>query len=105
MASIIQDYSPIGSLQKMVDDVPSNNKKKHKKRKKERMETTLLVVPQTIQQLQKTPVSAPNELLTEMGFDLSPSTSSSNSSGSPTAISVMDEKNLILTRVFFTITA
>lgn len=96
MASIKQDYSPTDSLEKMVDDIPScgsTDKKKHEKHKKDKKER-MEMVPQTLQQLQTTPAFAPNELLTEMGFDLSPNTSSSHSSGSPTTISVIDEKKM-----------
>lgn len=38
MASIKQGYSPINSLQKMVDDIPTTDKKKHKKHKKDKKE-------------------------------------------------------------------
>lgn len=88
MASIGQNYYPIDSLQRMVDDMPNSDKKKHEKNKKDKKERTGMV-PQTLQQLQTTPAFAPNELLKEMGFDVSPTTSSSHSSGSPT--SIMDE--------------
>ena len=61
------------------------------------------MAPPTLQQLHTTPVFAPNELLTEMGFDVSPTTSfSSHSSTSPAAITVMDEKNMISIHVYFT---
>ena len=91
MASIGQNYYPIDSLQRMVDDMPNSDKKKHEKNKKDKKERTGMV-PQTLQQLQTTPAFAPNEFLKEMGFDVSPTTSSSHSSGSPTSITVMDEK-------------
>lgn len=74
MASIGQNYSPIDSLQRIVDDIPNSDKKKHKKHKKDKKERTEMV-PQTLQQL-----------------FVSPTTSSSYSSGSSTSITVMDEK-------------
>ena len=108
MTSIRQDYSPIDSLQKMVDDIPSgSDKKKHKKHKKDKKER-IEMAPQATQQqqpqqlqLQTTPAFAPNELLTEMGFDVSPSTPSSHSWGPPTAITVMDEKKYDLNNCLF----
>ena len=80
MASSMQDYSPINSLQKMVDTIPVNNvnssgseRKKHKKhKKKENM--ALPPPPSTLPQLQTTSDFRPNELLKEMGFDISPIT-------------------------------
>lgn len=91
MASIGQNYSLIDSLQRMVDDIPNSDKKKRKKHKKDKKERTEMV-PQTLQQLQTTTDFTPNELLKEMGFDVSPTNSSSHSSNSPTSITVMDEK-------------
>lgn len=89
----------------MVGDIPNNDisdKKKHKKHKKERKERTEIVPPQTLLQLQKTPAFAPNELLTEMGFDVSPNTSiSSHSTTSPTTTTVMDEKKYDLNPCLF----
>ena len=38
MASIKQSYSPINSLQKMVDEIPSTDKTKHKKHKEDKKE-------------------------------------------------------------------
>lgn len=67
MASIKQSYSPINSLQKMVDDIPSTDKTKHKKHKedkKERMETS---PPISNIDLHTSYDFAPNELLTELG--------------------------------------
>ena len=89
MATNMQDYSPINSLQKMVDTIPNDNasktgseKKKHKKHKKK--ENMPPPPPSPLPQLQTTPAFAPNELLKEMGFDISPTTStSSNSTVSP----------------------
>ena len=52
--------------------------------------------PSTLPQLQTTPDFAPNDLLKEMGFDISPTTTtrtSSNSTVSPTSLTTtMDEK-------------
>ena len=96
MASIRQNYSLIDSLQRMVDDIPNSDKKKRKKHKKERTE----MVPQTLQQLQTTTAFTPNELLKEMGFDVSPTNSSSHSSNSPISITVMDEKKYDLNMSF-----
>lgn len=91
---------------KMVGDIPNSDiseKKKHKKHKKDRKERTEIVLPQTLPKLQTTPAFTPNELLTEMGFDVSPNTSiSSHSTTSPTTITVMDEKNMISIYVYFT---
>ena len=92
MATIRQDYSPIDSLQKMVDNIPNGggDRKKHKKLKKDKKEQ---VPQQPLQPLQTTSDFAPDELLKEIGFDIFPSTSSTGSSVSPTSITVMDEKN------------
>lgn len=96
MASVRQNYSPIDSLQKMVDGIPNNgDKKKHKRHEKDRKERTEMVPPETLLQLQITPAFSPNKLLTEMGFDVFPRTSSSShSSTSPIAVAVMDEKKI-----------
>ena len=96
MATNMQDYSPINSLQKMVDTIPNGNvsssgsekKKAQKNKKKENMPP-----PSTLPQLQTTPAFAPNELLKEMGFDISSTTfTSSYSTVSPTTVTIMDEK-------------
>lgn len=103
MAAIRQDYSPIDSLQKMVDNIPNgggSDRKKHKKHKKDKKEQ---VPQQPLQPLQTTSDFAPNELLKEMGFDISPTTSSTGSSASPTSIAVMDEKKYVSTYVSFII--
>lgn len=100
MASIKQSYSPINSLQKMVDDIPSTDKTKHKKHKedkKERMETSPPISnidPHTSSDF------APNELLTELGFDVSQSTSSSTRS--TTTMQCWMKRRMISTYVFFT---
>lgn len=89
----------------MVGDIPNSDiseKKKHKKHKKDRKERTEIVLPQTLPKLQTTPAFTPNELLTEMGFDVSPNTSiSSHSTTSPTTITVMDEKKYDLNLCLF----
>ena len=98
MATSMQDYSPINSLQKMVDTIPVNNvnssgseKKKHKKhKKKENMAPP--PPPSTLPQLQTTSDFRPNELLKEMGFDISPTNSSSNSTVSPATATIVEEK-------------
>ena len=82
MATSMQDYSPINSLQKMVDTIPVNNvnssgseKKKHKKHKKKENMTPPPPPPpppSTLPQLQTTSDFRPNELLKEMGFHISP---------------------------------
>ena len=72
MAAIRQDYSPIDSLQKMVINLSNgggSDRKKHKKHKKDKKEQ---VPQQPLQPLQKTSDFAPNELLKEMGFHISP---------------------------------
>ena len=81
MATSMQDYSPINSLQKMVDIIPVNNvnssgseEKKHKKHKKKENMAAPPPPPTTLLQLQTTPDFKPNELLKEMGFDISPIT-------------------------------
>ena len=105
MATSMQDYSSINSLQKMVDTIPNDNtsnngseKKKHKKHKKKEN----MAPPSTLPQLQTTPAFAPHELLKEMGFDISLTTStSSNSTVSPTTVTVMDEKKYDLNICLF----
>ena len=58
-------------------------------------------LPSPLPQLQTTPAFAPNELLKEMGFDISPRTSS-NSTVSPTTVTtVMDEKKYDLNICLF----
>ena len=58
--------------------------------------------PSPLPQLQTTPAFAPNELLKEMGFDISPTTStSSNSTVSPKTVTVMDEKKYDLNICLF----
>ena len=58
--------------------------------------------PSPLLQLQTTPAFAPNELLKEMGFDISPTTStSSNSTVSPKTVTVMDEKKYDLNICLF----
>ena len=58
-------------------------------------------LPSNLPQLQTTPAFAPNELLKEMGFDISPRTSS-NSTVSPTTVTtVMDEKKYDLNICLF----
>ena len=107
MATSMQDYSPINSLQKMVDTMPVNNvnstgseKKKHKKhKKKENMAPP--PPPSTLPQLQTTSDFRPNELLKEMGFDISPTNSSSNSTVSPTTVTIVDEKQYDLNSCLF----
>ena len=107
MATSMQDYSPINSLQKMVDTIPVNNvnssgseKKKHKKhKKKENMAPP--PPPSTLPQLQTTSYFRPNELLKEMGFDISPTNSSSNSTVSPTTVTIVDEKQYDLNSCLF----
>ena len=118
MAANVQDYSPINSLQKMVDNIPNGNgsssgsQKKHKKhKKKENMPPPLPPPPppppppSTLPQLQTTPDFAPNDLLKEMGFDISPTTTtrtSSNSTVSPTSLTTtMDEKKYDLNICLF----
>lgn len=85
----------------MVDDIPNSggsDRNKHKKHKKDKKEQE----PQTLQQLQTTPAFAPYDLLKEIGFDISPTTSSSSrSSCSPTSITVMDEKKYDLNICLF----
>ena len=106
MATSIQDYSPINSLQKMVDTIPVNNvnssgsekKKKHKKHKKETMAPP--PPPSTLPQLQTTSDFRPNELLYEMGFDISP-TNSSNSTVSLATATIVDEKQYDLNSCLF----
>ena len=100
MATIRQDYSPIDSLQKMVDNIPNcgGDRKKHKKHKKDKKEQ---VPQQPLQPQQTTSDFAPDELLKEMGFDISPSTSSTGSSVSPTSITMMDEKKYDLNICLF----
>ena len=76
MATNIQDYSPIDSLQKMVDTIPVNNvnssgsEKEKKKPKKQKKETIAAPPPppSTLLQLQTTSGFRPNELLKEMGL-------------------------------------
>ena len=59
-------------------------------------------LPSNLPQLQTTPAFAPNELLKEMGFDISPTTStSSNSTVSPTTVTIMDKKNYDLNICLF----
>ena len=107
MATSMQDYSPINSLQKMVDTIPVNNvnssgseKKKHKKHKKE--ETIAPPPPpSTLPQLQTTSDFRHNELLKEMGFDISPTNSSSNSTVSPATATIVDEKQYDLNSCLF----
>ena len=105
MATSMQDYSPINSLQKMVDTIPNGNvsssgsekKKAQKNKKKENMPP-----PSTLPQLQTTPAFAPNELLKEMGFDISSTTfTSSYSTVSPTTVTIMDEKKYDLNICLF----
>lgn len=62
-----------------------------------------MAVPQTLPELQTTPALKPNKLLKEMGFDISPTTStSSNSTVSPTTVTtVMDEKKYNLNICLF----
>lgn len=62
-----------------------------------------MAVPQTLPELQTTPAFKPNKLLKEMGFDISPTTStSSNSTLSPTTVTtVMDEKKYDLNICLF----
>lgn len=74
----------------MVDDIPSTDKKKHKKHKKDKKERMETSPPVPNLDLHTSPDFAPNELLTELEFDVSPSTSSSTSSSTTTH--VMDEK-------------
>ena len=103
----MQDYSPINSLQKMVDTIPVNNvnssgseKKKHKKhKKKETMAPP--PPPSTLPQLQTTSDFRHNELLKEMGFDISPTNSSSNSTVSPATATIVDEKQYDLNSCLF----
>ena len=92
----------------MVDNIQSNNgnssgseKKSTKKHKKK--ENMPPPPPSTLPQLQTTPAFAPNELLKEMGFDISPTTStSSNSTVPPTTVTtVMDEKKYDLNICLF----
>ena len=111
MAANAQDYSPINSLQKIVDNIPNGNsssggreKKKHKKhKKKENMPLPPPPPPpSTLPQLQTTHDFAPNELLKEMGFDISQTTTSSNSTVSPTTLTTtMDEKKYDLNICLF----
>ena len=105
MATNMQDYSPINSLQKMVDTIPNGNvsssgsekKKAQKNKKKENMPP-----PSTLPQLQTTPAFAPNELLKEMGFDISSTTfTSSYSTVSHTTVTIMDEKKYDLNICLF----
>ena len=105
MATSMQDYSPINSLQKMVDTIPVNNvnssgseKKKHKKHKKKE---NMAPPPSTLPQLQTTSDFRPNELLKEMGFDISPTNSSSNSTVSPATATIVDEKQYDLNSCLF----
>ena len=110
MATCILDYSPIDSLQKMVDTIPVNNvkssgseekkKKKLKKQKKETIAPPSLPPPSTLPQLQTTSDFRPNELLKEMGFDISP-TNSSTSAVSPTTTAIVDEKQYDLNSCLF----
>ena len=58
--------------------------------------------PSTLPQLQTTRDFAPNELLKEMGFDISPTTTSSNSTVSPTTLTTtMDKKKYDLNICLF----
>ena len=58
--------------------------------------------PSTLPQLQTTPAFAPNELLKEMGFDISSTTfTSSYSTVSPTTVTIMDEKKYDLNICLF----
>ena len=72
-------------------------KKAQKNKKKENMPP-----PSTLPQLQTTPTFAPNELLKEMGFDISSTTfTSSYSTVSPTTVTIMDEKKYDLNICLF----
>ena len=108
MATSMQDYSPINSLQKMVDTIPVNNvnssgseKKKHKKHKKKENMAPPPPPPSTLPQLQTISDFRPNELPKEMGFDISPTNSSSNSTVSPTTVTIVDEKQYDLNSCLF----
>lgn len=68
MATNRQDYSPIDSLQKMVDNIPNGgggDRKKHKKHKKDKKEQ---VPQQPLQPLQTTSDFSPDELFKEIGL-------------------------------------
>ena len=80
-----QHYYP---LQKMVDDVPSIDKKGHKKEKKHKRESKEEMPSlATTVNTQTSPDFTPEELLTELGFDLS------RTAPTATSISAVDEKN------------
>lgn len=79
-----QDYYP---LQKMVDDVPSIDKKGHKKEKKHKRESKVEMPSlATTVNTQTSPDFTPEELLTELGFDLS------RTAPTATSIIAVDEK-------------
>ena len=107
MATSMQDYSPINSLQKMVGTIPVNNvnssgsEKKSTKKHKKKENMAPPPPPSTLPQLQTTPDFKPNELLKEMGFDISPTNSSCNSTVSPTTITIVDEKQYDLNSCLF----
>ena len=57
--------------------------------------------PSTLPQLQTTSDFRPNELLKDMGFDIFPTDSSSNSTVSPTTVTIVDEKQYDLNSCLF----